>query len=304
MLTFREQKESLLCIALAMIGLMGCASKSDWQDPGLSYEPKAFKQILKTRVPELSEKQVVAPFEVPRDARALARKKLNEAPAGLNPVQILVSALTDPKPEGLGIEYDWAASGTAAQTLQIGKGDCVSLAMVLVGLGRGLGWPIYFAEARPEQPVTHEFIELTVLSSHMIVIVLTQEGPVMIDFLGLIDKTAYEIHPIDDLNAYAHLINNIAGHQIVSNASVDRQMWELAQQSFRLVTQIQPDLGRGWNNLGIAYTRLDQFDKARLAYNKAMELETVFGSPSRNLTIMETRASGKPSVTLRALSGE
>lgn len=173
--------------------------------------------------------------------------------------------------------------------------------MVLVGLGRSLGWPIYFAEARPENPVTRKFGELAALSSHMIVIVLTQKGPVMVDFLGLIDTDAYQIHPIDDLNAYAHLVNNVTGHTILNHASLDREAWEVAKEKFLRVTQIQPTLGRGWNNLGIAYTRLGQIDEARSAYKRAIELDTVFGSPSRNLTIMETRVSKTPTIIRRDL---
>lgn len=203
----------------------------------------------------------------------------------------LVALLSEPKPKGLGLEYDWSMSANAKLTLERGKGDCVALANVLVGLGRSLGWPMYFAEARAETPVVHEFEEVTVLSSHMVVVALSQSGLVVIDFLGLVDTNDYDIQPIDDVTAYAHLINNIAGQQVINEGAEQApQAWATAQAGFELATQIQPNLARAWNNLGIAYARSGRIEEARSAYERAVELDNVFGSPARNLAIMETRA--------------
>jgi Flp pilus assembly protein TadD len=74
-------------------------------------------------------------------------------------------------------------------------------------------------------------------------------------------------------------------------APTDSQ-WKVAVSGFKLVTRIDPKLGRAWNNLGIALTRLAQFDEAREAYQRAVELNTAFGSAERNLTMMETRLLG------------
>jgi len=238
-----------------------------------------------------------APFEISPEILTLARKRVMAAPSGPGRVRALVDFLSDSKPEGLGLQYDWATSSTAERTLELGQGDCVALATVMVGLGRGLGWPIYFAEARTKQPETREYAEVTVLSDHMVVIVVAKTVRMVIDFLGLVGE-GFEIRPIDDLTAYAHLINNVAGHRVISEkGDVGGNGWAAAADGFLLATRIQPDLGRAWNNLGIAYTRLGRFDDARDAYHRAVELDTVFGSPERNLTIMETRAAGAPTLT-------
>lgn len=224
------------------------------------------------------------------------------APPGASRVRALVAFLSNAKPTGLGLRYDWETSANAKATLALGQGDCVALATVLVGLGRSLGWPIFFAEARTSQPVTHEFDEVTVLSDHMVVIVLAKNVRMVIDFLGLV-STDYDLRPIDDLTAYAHLINNVAGHRVLKDKGEDLMKgWGVAQKGFELATQIQPELGRAWNNLGIAYTRLGKFEEARSAYQRAVELDTVFGSPERNLIIMETRAEGEPILIEGALS--
>lgn len=228
---------------------------------------------------------------------ALARKHVMAAARGGDRVRALVDFLSNPKPDGLGLQYDWAVSSTAERTLELGRGDCVALATVMIGLGRGLDWPIYFAEARTHEPEMREFSEITVLSDHMVVIVVAKTVQMVVDFLGLVGDH-YEIRPIDDLTAYAHLINNVAGHRVISaKAESGEDGWAAALDGFMLATRIQPDLGRAWNNLGIAYSRLGRFDEARVAYQRAVELDTVFGSPERNLTIMETRAAGAPTVT-------
>ena len=238
-----------------------------------------------------------APFEISPEILALARKRVMATPRGPDRVRALVDFLSDPKPKGLGLRYDWATSYTAERTLELVRGDCVALATVMVGLGRGLGWPIYFAEARTPNPEIRELNEVTVLSDHMVVIVVAKTVHQVIDFLGLV-SAEYEIRPIDDLTAYAHLINNVAGHRVISAKKENSlEVWAAALDGFRLATRIQPDLGRAWNNLGIAYTRLGKFDDARDAYHRAVELDTVFGSPARNLTIMETRAAGAPTLT-------
>lgn len=280
-----------IAFAATLFLLHGCASKADWQDPGLSYETKEFRQTLRQRVPNMQRQFYKTPFKISKHHRKLARARLAIAPAETNPVWELVAFLSEPKPAGLGLAYDWSTSSDANQTLELGKGDCVALAHVLVGLGRSLGWPIYFAEARTEHPVTHDFGDLMVLSGHMVVVALSQEGRVVIDFLGLVDTDAYDIRPIDDITAYAHLVNNVAGHEVIeASENNSLEQWLAAQRGFKLATQIQPSLGRAWNNLGISYARLDKLDEAREAYRKALDLGTVFDSPQRNLTIMETRA--------------
>jgi tetratricopeptide (TPR) repeat protein len=130
----------------------------------------------------------------------------------------------------------------------------------------------------------------------MVVIVVAKTVQMVIDFTGLIEE-GYDIRPIDDLTAYAHLINNIAGHRLIDvSHPATPEDWVLARQGFELATRIQPELGRAWNNLGITYTRLHRYDEARYAYGRALELDTDFGSPQRNLTLMETRAAGEPTL--------
>ena len=211
-------------------------------------------------------------------------------------MEALVDFLSAPPPEGLGLEYDWAVTGSAARTLELGRGNCVSLSLVLVGLGRALGWPSYFAEARTRRPETQSFEGLTALSDHMVVLIVPRTIKLVVDFTGLLNEVEH-LRPIDDLAAYAHFINNRSAQRLMhANRAASDAEWHAAAKGFRLAARIEPTLGRAWNNLGIALSRLGRFDEARAAYRRAVDLDAAFGAAERNLMVMETRLSGPTTI--------
>ncbi len=286
----------VLVVAMVAIGaLAGCAADSR-KKPVLAYGANEFRRALELRVPEIPATLARAPHEIDELTIERARRHVMAAPRGPDRVQALVDFLSMPRPEGLGLAYDWSASGTAEVTIERGRGNCVALASVLVGLGRGLGWPIYYAEARTRKPETQQFQEVVALSDHMAVLVVAKTVQMIIDFTGLVEDI-YEIRLIDDLTAWAHILNNLTAQSLMNADRVsDEATWQRAVAGFDLVTRIDPTLGRAWNNLGIALTRLQRFDEAREAYRRAVELDTAFGSAERNLTIMETRALGDAAI--------
>jgi len=278
-----------------LVGLMGCAG-APREKPVLAYDADAFRAEIVVRVPDISKGLSRAPHEIDEETIERARKHVMAAPRGPARVEALVDFLVAAQPEGLGLTYDWSASGTAAITIERGRGNCVALASVLVGLGRGLDWPIYYAEARTRRPETKEFEEVIVVSDHMAVLVVARTVKMVVDFTGLIEDV-YEIDPIDDLTAYAHILNNLAAQSVTSVDSTEYEgAWQNAVVGFKLATRIEPDLGRAWNNLGIALSKLGRFDEASIAYRRAVELGTAFGSAERNLTMMETRKLGETTI--------
>lgn len=281
---------------LAILLLAGGCLTDRPRPPSLAYAPDAFRQALLERVPDLPESLTPPPFLVPEEVLERTRAWVERAPRGPERVEALVRFLSLPQPEGLGLVYDWSATGNANVTLERGRGNCVSLASVLVGLGRGLGWPVYYAEARTRDPEEQSFEQVRALSDHMVVIIAPRSFKSVIDFTGRLDEVE-DLRPIDDLTAYAHIVNNQAAQSLlrVDRAATD-ESWSVAVNGFRLATQIQPTLGRSWNNLGIALTRLGRYDEARHAYQRAVELDTAFGSAERNLAVMETRAVGATTI--------
>jgi tetratricopeptide (TPR) repeat protein len=287
---------AVLVASMAALFAFGCVSAPKPRRH-LNYTPEAFRTTLSERVPELPENLSRPPFDVDEATIERARDVIEREPLGPPRVEALVRFLSEPEPKGLGIVYDWSISATAARTLELRRGNCFALASVLVGLGRGLGWPIYYAEARPREPETQQFEEVKALSDHMVVLIVAKTVKMFVDFTGLLRDGQYHIRPIDDLTAYAHLINNMAGQRVMSEdrAATDAD-WQAAREGFELATRIEPQLGRAWNNLGIVYRRLGRIEEARDAYQRAVSLEAGFGSAQRNLSLMETRAQGGASV--------
>lgn len=267
------------------------------KDPRLLYEPDEFRRVLTSRVAALPPELAAPPFEVDREFVKRALIAIEKVPLGPPRVEALVRFLTEPEPKGLGIEYDWSVTATAKRTLELRRGNCFALASVLVGLGRGLGWPIYYAEAKPRVPETQQFEDVKALSDHMIVLIVARTVQMYVDFTGLIKSGQYDVRVIDDVRAYAHLINNLAGQRVMNpERPASEADWQAARDGFELATRIEPELGRAWNNLGIVYRRLGRIDDARQAYHRALELDSGFGSTERNLSLMETRSQGGTSL--------
>jgi tetratricopeptide (TPR) repeat protein len=291
----------VIALALALAPGIGCRGTQGPGSPQLIYTPEAFSAALLERVPGIDHKLTIPPFLVEPEYVERANDRILEVPIGPDRVRALVDALSASPPKRFGLEYNWLASTNAHRTLESRMGNCVALASVLVGLGRGLGWPIYYAEARARRLETHEYEEITFVADHMVVIVAARTFQLVIDFTGELSED-YTLKPIDDLTAYAHLINNVAGQRIAlaeGRASVED--WQLALKGFELASQIQPDLGRAWNNRGVALTRLERFDEAKLAYERALVLDTSFDSAQRNLEIMQTRSAGKTTVAEKSI---
>ena len=286
---------TLLSTVPTLLGVLGCSGLSH-EKPVLAYEADAFRQELTRRIPEIPPGLAKPPHAIDPAIAEKARAVVMAAPRGPARVQALVDFLSAKKPEGLGLVYDWGATGTAAATIERGSGNCVSLATVLVGLGRTLDWPVYYAEARTRRPETEEFEEVVAVSDHMAVLVVAKTVQMIVDFTGQLDDV-YTVRPIDDLTAYAHIINNLSAQSVMRHTALsDDGAWKNAANGFELVTKIQPELGRGWNNLGIALSKLERYDEAREAYRRALELDSDFGSARRNLTMLETRVLGKTTI--------
>ena len=278
---------SLLFSVMALIG--GCAAQRP--KPKFIYSPNEFRAELARRVPEIPPGLGSPPFEVSAAAADLARTEVEKVPPGPARVHALLALLQKPRPDGFGLRYHWTASATANRTLETRLGNCISLASVLVGLGRELAWPIYYAVARDPRYETHELESISVVADHMVVVVAPKSFQLVIDFTGEVDAT-FRLRAIDDLSAHAHFVNNLAAGVLVeATAPLEDSDWQRALEGFELAVRIDPDLARAWNNQGIALSRLGRVQEARQAYARALRLDPALASATHNLTILETRAA-------------
>ncbi len=288
--------------AFASFVLAGCAAFGPGEgDVPLAFPPDLLREELIGRVGPEHAATVPVPFVVPEDAVARARREVARGANGRERIERLVALLTREPPEGFGLRYQWSRTGSARETLARGEGNCMSLASVLVGLARGLGWDAYYAEAgdpREEEGLLEE--DLGVLADHMVVVLVTGGRHAVVDFLGAVEGRSIEI--IDDLRATAHLLNNQGFEEVANAAQEGRDVdWRLVAERFELATKIDARSARAWNNLGIALARINRAPEARRAYIRARMLDPTLSSPERNLRVLRTRQAGAAETSVETL---
>jgi tetratricopeptide (TPR) repeat protein len=266
------------------VAALGCA-QSGPRTPRFEYSATELRHEILLRAPRQPASDVIVPFEVESDAIERARRVVLRRSGGPQQILALVDSLSDP--EVFGLRYDWGATGSARQTLERGAGNCLSLASVLIGLARGLGWTALYVEAVPADLEQYVETDVTVWADHMVVLLMTPDARAYVDFSGQPDRR-YRLKAIDDLAATAHFYNNRAYgriHRAADDASP--VPWDRAMRDFEIATRIRPEFARAWNNLGVALTRLGRLERARHAYDTAIAIDGDLASPRQNLTLLQ-----------------
>jgi len=272
----------------AVVAATACQST-----PGPVFTPHELRSEVAARAGEFAPREIAVPYVVAEDAIERTRREVEAAEPGAPRVLALVDLLAAPPPRGFGLRYRGALTLTASETLERGEGNCVSLASVLVGLARGLGWRAYFAEAGELRDEAVPDSPVGVRADHMVVVVVADGEVQVVDFLGT--KSKSDVHVIDDVDAYAHFVNNRGFERILRANREQRAVpWQRVHDDFALATAVSPSSARAWNNLGIALARLGRDDEARIAYLRARQLDDELSSAERNLGILETRSAVEP----------
>lgn len=256
------------------------------------YTPEALRKELLSRGPALPAADVVVPFELPPEALATASRLVRDARSDDQRVEILVQAMFDPLVYGL--TYDASATTTGADTLRSGRGNCVGLASVFIGLARSVGLDALYIDA---SGVVHEtrYGEdgSTINFGHITAQVTTNTKKIGLDFTQHGRYRRYDV--LDDLEAVAHFYNN-RGYEPVDRARElgEAPDWVEAERHFRLAVVAKPAFARGWNNLGISVSRQGKNDEAVIYYRKAASLDPLIAAPHANLGALLLQSGDLP----------
>ena len=156
-------------ISLLLLASLGCGALKE--RPRFAYSPEEFRDEVKRRIPELERQTIEVPFQVDSEEIKLAWNAIRAVPHGHARIEALVEMLHLPPPRGLGLRYAATSTQTARETIRSGRGNCVALASVLVGLGRGLGWPVFYAEASVRDEEIRVEDNLAIRADHMVVVI-------------------------------------------------------------------------------------------------------------------------------------
>ncbi len=272
-----------LFVVAGLPGLLaaGCAGPRVY-----SYTPEALRAELRLRAPDLRPHELIVPFEVDPADVEFARARVPRHASSEVTVQALVDTLTDRA--AFGLRYDWARTADARSTLASRRGNCMSLASVLVGLARGLGMHAYYAEAVRYRELQSDD-DLRIWSGHMAVVIVVHDQRAVVDFSGqLPDEVRFR--RIDDVRALAHFYNNLGFQQVreARLARVDVPWLELRRQ-FEIATRIDPGFGQAWNSLGVAHARSGDLEAARDMYRTAIEVDPGLRAARENLDSLRAR---------------
>ena len=256
--------------------------------PAYDHTPEGMRRELARRVHGIDPADVIVPFEVNEAAVAQARERLAGIGDASDRLETLVASLSDPAVFGL--HYEWARSGTAAETLVRGSGNCLALSSTLIGIARGLGFEASYLEVIVADPRWRTEGDLAVQADHVAAVIHAGDQRLYVDFSGRLAR-ARRVRVIDDFEALAHYYNN-HGYELIhaSEGQGGAVPWEAAARDFELATRIHPAHARAWNNLGVSRARMGDDEGARRAYEKALALEPGIQSAHLNLVVLFQRA--------------
>lgn len=275
----RPRRRALRATVAAALTL-ACASS------GYDYTPDRLRREVARRVEGLDASAVVVPFEVAPPVVERARALVGDVEEDER-ADALVAALGDPN--AFGLRYEWAASGTASETLERGAGNCLALASTLIGIARGLGMRASYLEVEIDEPSWRTEGDLAVQADHIAARIDSGSKRRFVDFSGRLQH-ALRVRALDDLQALAHYYNN-RGYELLNRSGTGEDVWRQVVRDFELATRVDPSNARAWNNLGVARARLGDDNAARVAYQTALKRDERSQSAHLNLVSLYLRAS-------------
>lgn len=232
----------------------------------------------------LDPSQLQLPDHLNREMRAWAASQVDPGSPSVVQLQRLLEAMGDP--EGLGLVYAEGYTGTAEETFDSGKANCLSFTQLFVALSRDLGLSTYYMNI-PEVQSFRRRGDLVVVSGH-VTAGYGELGERHILEFGVVSRENYgRARPISDLDALARYYAN-RGAELLQQGDTNA-----ALEMSRTATAVAPDLADGWANLGVALRRSGDLEGAEEAYEAAIDVDGDHFVAYHNLSLLYQRRGEK-----------
>jgi Flp pilus assembly protein TadD len=178
------------------------------------------------------------------------------------------------------LEYDNSHTKTAAETIESGSGDCVSLANAFIAMGRYADLDVSYLHVKVpdnwqrESDLYYQFKHI----SAAVRISLHEYLGIEYEWMGGINSV--RTRSLTDEQGFSAFYSN-RGVELLMQDDTDAAMAHLLR-----AIEINPDNSNNWTNLGVAYRRLNQLDKAEHAYQQALRRNKSNLSALNNLAIL------------------
>jgi Flp pilus assembly protein TadD len=278
---------SALLALLALLG--GCATS------GLhSIDRSDLARLLHARGIDAST--VVLPYELTPEMKAWAHEMVPEGAPPEDRLQLLLKALLDPK--RLNLTYEAHFTGTAVDAFARRKANCLAFTNLFVGMARELGVPVFYLDVDDIQKFEKEG-DLVVVSGHISAGYGNGRETRILDFSAAPVANYRGIKQISDQTAVALYYSNRGGELLRGGKHEEALGW------LRIAVALDPELSRGWINLGVALRRNGDSNGAEAAYRKALELDPEAVSAYENLaSVLRLRGRSQEADELLALTGK
>tara|TARA_R110001592_G_scaffold15649_3_gene67826 strand:- start:685 stop:1884 length:1200 start_codon:yes stop_codon:yes gene_type:complete len=206
---------------------------------------------------------------------AYMQEHVTDLSTDLTIVDKLQSLLFDPA--YLNIEYDDKVTRTAVQTFNDRKGNCLSVVNLYIAMARYYGVDAKFQTVKV-RPSWDKRGEILVLSQHINALGRFNSSTLyVVDFTPEITLQQLTANIVDDREARALYFNNLGAESLIAMSYEDSIAY------FKNALFLDPDLSIAWNNIGTAYSRLEEKDTAEYAYQKAYSLDRSNATAINNL---------------------
>lgn len=182
-------------------------------------------------------------------------------------------------PEGLGLQYDPAFTGTAEEVFANRRANCLAFTHLFVGLSRHYGVETYYLDFDKSERYRRER-DLILVSGHVTAGFGHGDQRRVLDFGAIEGADADSARQISDLTALALYYSNRSAELLQTGDA------EGAAESAFVAVQLGPEVADAWVNLGVARRRIRDVDGAREAYRKAIEVDPDHLPAYHNLTAL------------------
>jgi tetratricopeptide (TPR) repeat protein len=270
-------------VCAALVGLLtsACATATA---PKTIYTRDEIVSLMQRRVSAGMRDQIVVPFEIDDDIRALAHRITNNLTDDRLKAQAIVEAIIGMTQ--FSISYDWLSNKTAREVFREGRGNCLSYSNLFVGMAREVGIEAVYVDVKSIERQSRE-AEIVVNSGHVTAGIPQGTDVLVIDFTKTPEREYLGAQVIDDLEAIANFYNNqgfLYGY-FTETEGREADFDPLAKEldMYRLALEVKPTFSRARNNLGVALRRRGHVQEAIAEYKRVIETDPSFPDAHSNL---------------------
>jgi hypothetical protein len=227
-----------ICLWLCLV-LAACRGLA----PGLAAEPDLVRQLRARHVDPAS---VIIPWQLNDEMRSWAHQHVSDQLPTDQRLDRLLAVLMGQ--EGLDLTYQVGATGTAEEVFASRHANCLSFTSLFVGMARELGVDAFYLDVGDVEKFEREG-SLVVESGHITAGFGSGSLLRILEFTPIARPNYRQLHRISDLTAIALFYSNRGAELLRKSQERDALVW--LHESVGL----DPELARGWINLGVALRR-------------------------------------------------